>query len=83
MVTKKKSTKKKAPARKRKSARARLTPRKDKRGLAATDIVLATEAPEVAQLVTEVSAVGGAAIGASGTPNVVQPWSFSNNKAVW
>lgn len=71
-----KSGKKKVAVRKRKASRANLTPRKDKRGLRAADIVLSVEAPEVAQLVDEVSAAGGAAIGAyreplSGRPMLV------------
>ncbi|MEJ2653623.1 MAG: ParB N-terminal domain-containing protein [Gammaproteobacteria bacterium] len=69
MAIKKKTVKKKqTPARRRKSARARLTPRKDKRGLSASDIVLAAEAPEVAPLAAEVTAAGGAAIGAYREP---------------
>lgn len=58
---------------KRKSAksartRGRLAPRKDKRGLEAAQIVLGTEAPEVAPLVTEVRNAGGVAIGAYREP---------------
>jgi ParB family chromosome partitioning protein len=68
MAVKKRTIKKKAPARKRKSARTRLTPRKDKRGLQASDMVLAVDAPEVAQLVAEVTAAGGAEIGAYREP---------------
>ena len=68
MAGKKRLTKKKTAARKRKSARTRLTPRKDKRGLKATDMVLTVSAPEVVQLVAEVTAVGGAAIGAYREP---------------
>jgi len=69
MAAKKKTAKKKkAPARKRTSARKRLTPSKDKRGLTAADIVLATDSPAVAQLVSEVNAAGGAAIGAYREP---------------
>ncbi len=76
----------KAPSRKR------LTPRKDKRGLQAGDIVLAADAPEVAPLAAEVAAAGGAAIGAyreplSGRPlllatlpiNAVQPTPFQRD----
>jgi ParB family chromosome partitioning protein len=69
MVIKKKTVKnKQTPTRKRKSTRARLTPRKDKRGLSAGDMVLAADAPEVAPLVAEVTAAGGAAIGAYREP---------------
>jgi ParB family chromosome partitioning protein len=53
---------------KRIAARKRLAPRKDKRGLQAADMVLAVEAPEVAGLVAEVRAAGGAAIGAYREP---------------
>ncbi|MBK9130164.1 MAG: ParB N-terminal domain-containing protein [Gammaproteobacteria bacterium] len=76
----------KAPSRKR------LTPRKDKRGLQAGDIVLTADAPEVAPLAAEVAAAGGAAIGAyreplSGRPlllatlplNAVQPTPFQRD----
>lgn len=67
MAAKNKTGKKKKPAgRKRDSAR--LTPRRDKRGLQAPDTVLAVEAPEVAALVAEVQAGGGAAIGAYREP---------------
>jgi len=59
---------KQTAARKRRSARSQLTPRKDKRGLQAGDMVLATDAPEVAPLVAEVLDVGGAAIGAYREP---------------
>jgi ParB family chromosome partitioning protein len=45
-----------------------LTPRKDKRGLQAGDMVLEAEAPEVARLAAEVAAAGGAAIGAYREP---------------
>ena len=49
-------------------ARKRLAPRKDKRGLAATEIALTTAAPAVAGLVAEVSGAGGTAIGAYREP---------------
>ena len=68
MAGQKRLTKKKSVARKRKSARTRLTPRRDKRGLQAADMVLTVSAPEVVQLVAEVTAVGGAAIGAYREP---------------
>jgi ParB family transcriptional regulator, chromosome partitioning protein len=69
MAVKKRVTKKnKTPVRKRHGARARLTPRRDKRGLQAGDMVLAVDAPEVAQLVAEVTSAGGAAIGAYREP---------------
>lgn len=43
--------------------RGRLTPRKEKRGLEAAQIMLAPDATEVAPLASEVKAVGGIAIG--------------------
>jgi ParB family chromosome partitioning protein len=46
----------------------RLAPRKEKRGLSAAEIVLATEAPEVAALVAQVHGAGGAAVGAYREP---------------
>jgi ParB family chromosome partitioning protein len=48
--------------------RASLAPRKEKRGLDAAQIALAPDAPEVAPLVAEVRAVGGAPIGAYREP---------------
>ena len=69
MAAKKRIVKRKqSSARRRGNARTRLTPRKDQRGLQAGDMVLAAEAPEVAQLVAEVTAAGGAAIGAYREP---------------
>lgn len=50
------------------SKRARLAPRKDKRGLQAREIALGTDAPEIAALVAEVQAAGGVAIGAYREP---------------
>ncbi len=76
----------------RTAVRHRLSPRKDKRGLEAGQIVLATHAPEVAALAAEVQAAGGAAIGAykepfSGRPillaalpiDAVQPTPFQRD----
>jgi ParB family chromosome partitioning protein len=73
MAIRKKTVKKKAAAagkkpRKPAAARKRLTPRKDKRGLDAAQIVLGVDAAEVAPLVAEVRAAGGAAIGAYREP---------------
>jgi len=45
------------------AARKRLTPRAEKRGLAAAEVALATSAPELAPLVAEVTGAGGAALG--------------------
>lgn len=72
MVAKKKTkkkAKKKVAAKKtakkttRKKKAGKLQPRKDKRGLQAAEMVLSVDAPELAALVSEVEAVGGAAIG--------------------
>jgi ParB family chromosome partitioning protein len=52
----------------KRSARGRLAPRQQKRGLAATQIVLERDAPEIAALAQQVSAAGGAAIGAYREP---------------
>jgi hypothetical protein len=49
----------------RKRRRARLAPRTGKRGLAAAEIVLAAEAPEVAPLVARVQGALVAAVGAA------------------
>ncbi len=72
MAAKKKATKKKTRAkagRKKKAASAkRLTPRKEARGLKPGEIALDLDAREVAPLVEEVEAVGGAAIGAYHEP---------------
>jgi len=51
-----------------KSTRKRLTPAAQKRGLDAADIVLATDAPDIAALVAEVRGAGGAPIGAYREP---------------
>lgn len=89
MAAKKPSKKK--PQRKT-ATRARLAPSKQKRGLEAAQVVLDTQAPEVAGLIDEVRAVGGAAIGAyreplSGRPillaslplSAVQPTPFQRD----
>jgi ParB family chromosome partitioning protein len=55
-------------SKKRAAKKPRLAPRKEKRGLSAAEIVLATEAPEVAALVAQVHGAGGAAIGAYREP---------------
>jgi ParB family chromosome partitioning protein len=54
--------------RKSTSARKRLTPRKQQRGLTSTEIALAIDAEGVAALVAEVQAAGGTAIGAYREP---------------
>src|SRR6478752_5171473 len=92
------ATKRKTPAARPKRAntnrapRGRLAPRKEKRGLSAEQVVLELDASEVAPLVAEVTAAGGAAIGAyrepfSGRPLVlaalplgaVQPTPFQRD----
>src|SRR6478672_1410768 len=92
------AAKKKAPSVKPKRAnakrasRGRLAPRKEKRGLSAEQVRLELDASEVAPLVGEVTAAGGAAIGAyrepfSGRPLVlaalplgaVQPTPFQRD----
>ncbi len=50
------------------AARGRLLPRNEKRGLQATEITLATDAPEVTALVEQVRAAGGAVVGAYREP---------------
>ncbi len=72
MATRKKTIKKRPKAKKH-NARKRLAPRRDKRGLDAAQIVLAVDAAEVADLVSEVRAVGGAVIGAYREPLSGQP----------
>ena len=66
--TVKKKTRRATKVRKPSNARKRLTPRKDKRGLDAAQIVLALDAAVIAPLVAEVLAVGGAVIGAYSEP---------------
>jgi len=64
-----KTARKKAAKTKRSSAAAkRLAPRKEKRGLGADEARLALDAPEIAALVSQVEAVGGAPIGAYREP---------------
>jgi len=73
-------------------ASGRLSPRKDKRGLEAAQIILGADAPEVAALAEQVRAAGGVAIGAykepfSGRPillaalpvDAVQPTPFQRD----
>jgi len=65
-TAKKKSTRKKT--RRKAPASKRLTPRKEKRGLEAGELRLGLDDAEVAPLVAEVEAAGGAAIGAYREP---------------
>jgi ParB family chromosome partitioning protein len=67
-TTKKKTTKKKTTRKKAGSSRKRLTPSKEKRGLSGAEVVLTLGAREVAPLVRQVEAAGGAAIGAYREP---------------
>ncbi|MDH4133367.1 MAG: chromosome partitioning protein ParB, partial [Gammaproteobacteria bacterium] len=62
MIKKRKTAKRRVPARKR------LTPRKEKRGLDAREIVLDTAAVEIGPLADQVRAAGGAVIGAYREP---------------
>ena len=71
-----KKAKAKKAGRKRATAAKRLTPRKEKRGLEAGEVRLPLDAKEVADLVAQVEAAGGAPIGAyrepfSGRPQLV------------
>lgn len=77
MAARKKATKKAATGGKAKaarkstrkpSARKRLTPSKEKRGLAADEVSLPTDAPEIVALTRQVEAAGGAPIGAYREP---------------
>jgi ParB family transcriptional regulator, chromosome partitioning protein len=55
-------------ARRRSSARKRLTARTEKRGLAAAEVALPLDTPDLAELVAAVAAAGGVAIGAYREP---------------
>ena len=69
--TAKKATKKKAARRKttrKTSARKKLTVRKEKRGLEASEVVVSPDTPELAPLAAEVAEAGGAVIGAYREP---------------
>ncbi len=68
-MTAKKTTPKKKPAAKRAAtARKRITPAREARGLAASDIALDLDADEIRPLVAEVARAGGAALGAYREP---------------
>lgn len=66
------AAKRKSPARKTAAAKARprgkLAPARERRGLAAGEVALPLDAPEVAPLATDIAAAGGAAIGAYRDP---------------
>ncbi|MCG8435287.1 MAG: ParB/RepB/Spo0J family partition protein [Gammaproteobacteria bacterium] len=94
MAAKKKKTAKRKVAKRKKTtrSRAKIAPRKEKRGLKADEIVLDIEFKGISALVDEVNAAGGAAIGAyreplSGRPvlvavlpiNAVQPTPFQRD----
>jgi ParB family chromosome partitioning protein len=69
MTARKKTTPtRKKPAKRAASARKRLTPARESRGLAAGDVALALDAVEVAPLVQEIERSGGAALGAYREP---------------
>jgi ParB family chromosome partitioning protein len=91
MAAKRKTAKKRATPKKKKTA-GKLSPRKEKRGLQAAEVVLPLDAPETAPLIQQVNKAGGAAIGAyrepfSGRPivlavlplNAVQPTPFQRD----
>jgi ParB family chromosome partitioning protein len=63
----------KSGPRKKASTRKRISVRRDKRGLEGAEILLPLGSPEVAPLVAEVEAAGGAAIGAYREPLSGQP----------
>jgi len=77
-MTAKKSSRKKAARKRSTAARKRLTPRREKRGLEANEMLLSTSAAEVAPLVHEVEAAGGAAIGAYREPFSGRPMLFAS-----
>ncbi|MEE8581338.1 MAG: ParB/RepB/Spo0J family partition protein [Myxococcota bacterium] len=69
MATRRSKSAKRAGARKKSgAARKRLTPRKEKRGLGADQVVLDAASAEVAPLVSQVVQAGGAALGAYREP---------------
>ena len=63
----------KKPAKRAGTARKRLTPAREARGLAAGEVALAQDAAEIAPLVREVEEVGGAALGAYHEPLTGRP----------
>lgn len=65
-VTKKKTAKKKAA--RKKAIRGKLAPSKSKRGLKSSEIVIGLDHKEIAPLVEEITAAGGATIGAYAEP---------------
>ena len=82
-ASKKKTAKKKSAKKKtsRKKKTGKLAPRKEKRGLQASEVILPLDDKAVAPLIAEIQAVGGAAIGAyrepfSGRPIVMAVLPF-------
>ncbi|MCU0670874.1 MAG: chromosome partitioning protein ParB, partial [Myxococcota bacterium] len=68
-MTAKQTPRKKSPAKRASgSARKRITPAREARGLAAGDVALALDAVEVAPLAAEIARAGGAALGAYREP---------------
>jgi ParB family chromosome partitioning protein len=67
-IKKKKKAVKKKTVNQKKRTRGKLAPRKEKRGLSAAEMVLPVDGSEVATLIEEVEAAGGAAIGAYREP---------------
>ncbi len=68
MTAKKKTPKKKPAAKRAATTRKRITPAREARGLAASDIALDLDADEIRPLVAEVARAGGAALGAYREP---------------
>lgn len=68
MATQMKTERRRAASKRALRRRVTLAPGKQKRGLEAADIALGTDAPEVAPLVAQVRAAGGAALGAYREP---------------
>lgn len=73
----KKSAKRTPPAKRAASARKRLTPAREARGLGAAEIALALDAEAVAPLVAEIARAGGAALGAYREPLAGKPIVFA------
>ena len=66
MATQRKAPKAKAPKAKR--ARGKLAPAREQRGLAAAEVALSFDQPELAELIAQIRAAGGAALGAYRDP---------------
>ena len=73
----KKTAKRTTPAKRAASARKRLTPARESRGLDAGEVALALDAESVAPLVAEIARAGGAALGAYREPLAGKPIVFA------